>query len=480
MQLRGRVAGARRRSHRRRRGRHGARRRRGRPHPHLLHGLQCAEAPLSRAVPPLRSRPAGHVHRRGRRVRGAGRARAGARPRRQDLRHARGPRDDDGRLPRDLAPSGGRGHGTGHGSGARERAHRPRGRGLRERARHGHAAERSDRGPRDPRGIRPGAAPGELDEVHDRPHHGGGGCPRGGRDHPRAGPRGGPADGEPRDARPRRGVRLRAARGPRGRGRVRDLELLRLRWAERDAALRAGLAMARVAVTGVGVVTGAVMNTMAAATAIAVTARELSLTLNAPTVAGELAIARAAAAVRAGRADAVLAGGVDEFDSALAELLAEGGAPSERRGEGAGFVLLESLDTAEARGARVLGEIAGVAWRALRARPYGVGRGAASRAIAAALDEAGATSDEVGRVWVSASGDGPRDRWEQAILEEALRPARPPQTALASRAGRHAGLGALAVAAAALDEVSRGPAVVHAIARGGTHVALVVRRAPVE
>src|SRR5947209_13046556 len=223
-----------------------------------------------------------------------------------------------------------------------------------------------------------------------------------------------------------------------------------------------------------------VMNTMAAATAIAVTARELSLTLNAPTVAGELAIARAAAAVRAGRADAVLAGGVDEFDSALAGLLAEGGAPSERRGEGAGFVLLESLDTAEARGARVLGEIAGVAWRALRARPYGVGRGAASRAVAAALDEAGATSGEVGRVWVSASGDGPRDRWVQAILEEALRPARPPQTALASRAGRHAGLGALAVAAAALDEVSRGPAVVHAIARGGTHVALVVRRAPGE
>src|SRR5207247_443811 len=104
---------------------------------------------------------------------------------------------------------------------------------------------------------------------------------------------------------------------------------------------------------------------------------------------------------------------------------------------------------AEARGAGVLGEIAGVAWRALRARPYGVGRGAASRAVAAALDEAGATSGEVGRVWVSASGDGPRDRWEQAILEEALRPARPPQTALASRAGRHAGLGPRAVAAAA-------------------------------
>ncbi len=218
-----------------------------------------------------------------------------------------------------------------------------------------------------------------------------------------------------------------------------------------------------------------VMNTMAAATAIAVTARELSLTLNAPTVAGELAIARATAAVRAGRTDAVLAGGVDEFDSILAELLADGGAPSETRGEGAGFVLLESLDVAEARGARVLGEIAGASWRAIRARPYGVGRDAASRAIAAALDEAGATSGDVGRVWVSASGDGPRDRWEQAILTEALRPARPPQTALASRTGRHAGLGALAVAAAALDDASGGPALVHAVARGGTHVALVVR-----
>ncbi|PYN30178.1 MAG: hypothetical protein DMD98_19360 [Candidatus Rokuibacteriota bacterium] len=217
-----------------------------------------------------------------------------------------------------------------------------------------------------------------------------------------------------------------------------------------------------------------VMNTMAAATAIAVTARELSLTLNAPTVAGELAIARAAAAVRSGRVAAVLAGGVDEIDPFLAELLAEAGAVRETRGEGAGFVVLESRDGAEARGARVFGEIAGAAWRALRARPYGVGHGAGSRALAAALHEAGVAPNDLGRVWISASGDGPRDRWEQAILEKALQPARPPQTALVPRVGRHSGLGALAVAAAALDDSAR-PALVHAIARGGTHVALVVR-----
>src|SRR5437899_8763246 len=97
-----------------------------------------------------------------------------------------------------------------------------------------------------------------------------------------------------------------------------------------------------------------VMNTMAATTAIAVAARGLSLTLNAPTVAGELAVARAVAAVRSGRVEAVLAGGVDEIDPFLAELLVEAGGTSETRGEGAGFVVLESLDGAHARGARVL------------------------------------------------------------------------------------------------------------------------------
>src|SRR3989475_9503578 len=118
-----------------------------------------------------------------------------------------------------------------------------------------------------------------------------------------------------------------------------------------------------------------VMNTMAATTAIAVAARGLSLTLNAPTVAGELAVARAVAAVRSGRVEAVLAGGVDEIDPFLAELLVEAGATSETRGEGAGFVLLEALDGAHARGAPGLGEISGVASRALMGRPYLGARG---------------------------------------------------------------------------------------------------------
>src|SRR2546427_499238 len=238
--------------------------------------------------------------------------------------------------------------------------------------------------------------------------------------------------------------------------------------------------MARVVVTGVGVVTGAATGGREQVRAFLASSGAPALRIPGSALLGlvdegearrlsrvcQLSVAAARIAV---------AGGVDEIDPFLAELLVEAGATSETRGEGAGFVLLESLDGAHARGARVLGEIAGVAWRALRARPYRVGRGTDSRAIAAALDEAGAAPGDLGRVWISASGDGPRDRWEQALLEASLRPARPPQTALGSRVGRHSGLGALAVAASALDSSSRGPALVHAIARGGSHVAMVVR-----
>jgi 3-oxoacyl-[acyl-carrier-protein] synthase II len=218
---------------------------------------------------------------------------------------------------------------------------------------------------------------------------------------------------------------------------------------------------------------GTVMNTMAAAATIAVGARGLSLTLNAPDIAGELAVARAAAAVRAGRVDAALAGGADEAVPLLREMLAHLGAGQSRRDEGAVFVVLEAEAAARARAARVLGEIRGVAWRAQAARPHGVGRGAEGRAVGAALREAGLAPDGLGRVYLSASGDAARDGWERRLLDAALAPARPPATALGA-AGRHAGLGALAVAAAALQAAAGRPALVHGLARGGGHVALVV------
>jgi 3-oxoacyl-[acyl-carrier-protein] synthase II len=234
-----------------------------------------------------------------------------------------------------------------------------------------------------------------------------------------------------------------------------------------------------------------VMNTMAATTAIAVGARELALTLNAATVAGELAVARAAAAVASGQAPAVLAGGVDEIDAVVEQVLPALGLGADRLGEGAAFVLLEGYESAQARGARILGEVAAAAWRALPARPWGVGRRRRSRAIQAVLERAGVDAAHLGAIYSSASGDRRRDAWEAAVLSTALGPEAPPAATLARLLGRHAGLGVLRVAAAAwtarsgllpaatepptvMTRVWPRPGLVHGLGRGGAHVALVV------
>jgi 3-oxoacyl-(acyl-carrier-protein) synthase len=227
-----------------------------------------------------------------------------------------------------------------------------------------------------------------------------------------------------------------------------------------------------------------VMNTMAATTAIAVASRELSLTLNVPTVAGELAVARGAAAVAGGRVDAALAGGVDELDPLVAEML-EALGDRAVRGEGATFLVLEAETAARERGATMLGRIDGAAWRSLPARPWGVGRREASRAIAEARERAGGRAP--GWVYRSASGDAGRDAWESRVLAAALGETLP-AVSLAGLLGQHGGAGALGVAAAAWTARSGllpradgapaarvdGPGLVHALARGGGHVALMV------
>ncbi len=231
-----------------------------------------------------------------------------------------------------------------------------------------------------------------------------------------------------------------------------------------------------------------VMNTMVATCAIAVGARELALTLNAASVAGELAVARGAAAVASGRVPAVLAGGVDEVAPLVERALDDLGTSAQARGEGVTLMLLESAESAAARGASPLGEIIAAAWRALRARPHGIGRRGAPEAITAALAAAGTAPSDVRWVYGSASGDRARDAWERRLLDAALAPARPPATSLATLLGHHAGTGALGVAAAAWTarsgllptaagdtaRVPPGRGLVHGVARGGGHVALVV------
>ena len=245
-----------------------------------------------------------------------------------------------------------------------------------------------------------------------------------------------------------------------------------------------------------------VMNTMAAASAIAVEARAPSLTLNQETVVGDLAVARGASLVAAGRADAVVAGGVDEVCevlyrelSALGALspMANGGAEGCRPfardhngpvlGEGGTFLVLEAWEHATRRGARVLAAIADMAWgnvpvsshRASVARRDG--QSPVHRLLRAQREAPAA----VRRCYGAGNGDPAVDDWERALLEWDLPDSAPPllpPRSLAPLFGQQGGLGALRVAAAALD-VAQGidPVLVHGVARGGCRVALVLTAA---
>ena len=269
-----------------------------------------------------------------------------------------------------------------------------------------------------------------------------------------------------------------------------------------------------------------VMNAMAAQIAIAVGLRGPMLTLNEVDVAGELAVARGAALIVAGRARTVLAGGSDELSPTLyrelsrlgimsrAEPGPEGCRPFDCRasgtvlGEGGTFLVLESADTAQARGARVYGEVAGAAWGNLPAPAHGfpAPRRRDPLTIRRALAAAGVGAEAVETAYLTGSGHPAQDACELDLVARALGSGRARLTALTPLTGEHAGLGALRAAAAALEVSGCRPvglqdlgepirpdlrfatpeaerraapepptALVHGLARGGSHIALVLR-----
>ena len=239
-----------------------------------------------------------------------------------------------------------------------------------------------------------------------------------------------------------------------------------------------------------------VMNTMASIAAIAIGAKAPSVTVNQATLAGDLAVARAARMIADGRADAMVAGGVDELFHEVYRRLSEMGALSPMRsrapegcrpfaadhngpvlGEGATFLVLEERETARARGARVMAEIEQVAWGNVPTAPHTGRPGRSDSGSPAARMIRAHDPDRVARCYGAGNGDPAVDDWERALLGRELGPRADllPPVSLAPLFGQHGGLGALRIGAAALD-AERGAAsvLVHGIARGGCRTAVLV------
>jgi 3-oxoacyl-[acyl-carrier-protein] synthase II len=148
--------------------------------------------------------------------------------------------------------------------------------------------------------------------------------------------------------------------------------------------------------------------------------------------AGNYAIAHALDLLSAGRAELMLAGGADAFSritytgfSRLGAIAPEVCQPFDRNrkgmipGEGAGVVVLEPLDRARARGARIYAEVAGYglscdAHHMTAAHPDGSG---AARAMERALQESGLNAEDVSYVSAHGTGTPTNDRLESIAVK---------------------------------------------------------------
>ncbi len=130
-------------------------------------------------------------------------------------------------------------------------------------------------------------------------------------------------------------------------------------------------------------------------------------------------------ALQSGRARAMLAGGVDEWNAVYAMGFDRVGAlKGEKRssgivqGEGGFAVLLETEENAQQRGGRPLAYLTGLSMAGVPCEPYRFNpdRGAIERCIRTALDDAGVSPDEIDLLFPSRNGVTEMDRVEEETL----------------------------------------------------------------
>jgi len=151
--------------------------------------------------------------------------------------------------------------------------------------------------------------------------------------------------------------------------------------------------------------------------------------------AGNYAVAYARDAVASGRADVMLAGGADAFSritytgfARLGAIASDRCAPFDRErtgmvpGEGAGVLVLESVESARARGARIYAVVAGYglscdAHHMTASHPEGDGP---ARAMQQALRDAGLAPADVSYISAHGTGTPTNDRLETLAVKRAF------------------------------------------------------------
>ncbi|SNT48668.1 3-oxoacyl-[acyl-carrier-protein] synthase II [Actinomadura meyerae] len=202
------------------------------------------------------------------------------------------------------------------------------------------------------------------------------------------------------------------------------------------------------------------------------------LTFSTGCASGATAIGEAVLAIRAGRIDTAVAGGVDAILTPFAmAAFARIGALARRDpsphtagrpfdaerdgfvvGEAAAFLVLERADRAAARGARAYGEVAGYACASDAAhlvapRPDGA---VAARCMAAALADAGLDPARVGHISAHATGTRGNDGAEALAIDRCFGGRTPPVTATKGVTGHVLGAGGALQAMVALLSAADG------------------------
>ncbi|WP_030156935.1 beta-ketoacyl synthase [Glycomyces sp. NRRL B-16210] len=193
--------------------------------------------------------------------------------------------------------------------------------------------------------------------------------------------------------------------------------------------------------------------------------------------AGNHAIAYGLDAIRLGHADIALCGGADSFSRRMFASFHRVGtlAPDACRpfdtdragtvvGEGAGVLVLEALDHAEARGARVIGELIGAASNCDGLHPVAPDSASVAECIRLALKDAGLEPSDVDAICAHGTGTPVNDvneaRSIRSVFGESLPPVVAVKPMLGHAMGASSALGAIA-AAVALDAQFLPPTVNH-------------------